>query len=116
VVLNIGGDVGALVLRVPASYLGRELDVASVAHGAGLTHSEVRERLVDGEQHYCATYPSLKEGYYVLKDSGQGFEIVGGRVTHMTLLSSGDDLSTPSTFFSNDLNHASASPPTRKPE
>ena len=81
VVLDIGGDVGALMLRTPPTLVNHEiglfLDDVSLPH----THSAVRERrLVEGTS-YAAVYPSLKEGTYTVEGSRQRVTIVGGRVT-----------------------------------
>ncbi|MCU1495058.1 MAG: glycosylphosphatidylinositol specific phospholipase [Acidimicrobiaceae bacterium] len=79
VVLDVGGDVGALVLYVPAELLGAELELLSTGGGARV-HTEVRERRVGGGVVYAAVYPALREGDYVVELSGQLVEVAGGRV------------------------------------
>ncbi|HET7018225.1 MAG TPA: hypothetical protein VFI65_30185 [Streptosporangiaceae bacterium] len=84
VVLDIGGDVGALILYAPAELSGAEVEIS--LHGAGpRTHSIVRERRVDqsaGGRHqvgrhaaqsgpgdaavYAAVYPGLPAGVYTI--------------------------------------------------
>lgn len=81
VVLDIGGDVGALVLRVPASFDGREIELDPVDPSFAHTHSAVRERRLPGGSTYAAVYPSLRAGAYVVEGSGQRITIVGGQVT-----------------------------------
>jgi hypothetical protein len=81
VVLDIGGDVGALMLRTPPTMDRDEIDLtpddASLPH----THSAVRERHLGTDITYAAVYPSLKAGMYTVEGSNQRVEIVGGVVT-----------------------------------
>jgi hypothetical protein len=83
VVLDIGGDVGALLLRTPPALNGREIDLdpddATLPH----THSAVRERQLPHSVSYAAVYPNLKAGLYTVGGSGQRVVIVGGRVTEI---------------------------------
>ncbi len=44
VVLDIGDDVGALIIITPAVMAGEEIHVSPVRDPAGLTHAVVRER------------------------------------------------------------------------
>jgi hypothetical protein len=67
VVLDIGGDTGALILHTPAEMLGREIDVTPAsAPGSHGTHSLVRERQVSGTTSYAAVYPALPVGDYII--------------------------------------------------
>ncbi len=61
VVLDIGGDVGALVLYTPDAYRGREIEVSPVAGGAR-RHTSVRERRVAGRTFCAAVYSELEAG------------------------------------------------------
>ncbi|MCU1363464.1 MAG: glycosylphosphatidylinositol specific phospholipase [Acidimicrobiaceae bacterium] len=81
VVLDIGGEVGALLLRTPSTLNGREIDLDSEDENSPHTHSAVRERRLPGGISYAAVYPGLKAGHYVVSDTGQRVVIVGGRVT-----------------------------------
>ena len=81
VVLDIGGDVGALVLRVPPALAGREIDLQSEDPAQPPTHSAVRERHHTEGVLYAAVYPSLKAGTYVVEGSGQRVTIEGGLVS-----------------------------------
>jgi hypothetical protein len=83
VVLDIGGDVGALVLRVPAMLNGYEIDIQPDDLTMPRTHSAVRRRVLADGIVYVAVYPSLKEGTYTVVDSGQTFTITGGTITHV---------------------------------
>ena len=68
VVLELGGDVGVLILATPASLLGHEIEI-SPADGSGnsaagtshRTHSMVRERVTKGGgRSYAAVYPGIR--------------------------------------------------------
>ena len=62
VVLELGNDVGALVLETPAALLGREIEISPVggAMAARRTHSLVRERRTATGTSYAAVYPGLR--------------------------------------------------------
>lgn len=81
VVLDIGGDIGALILRTPAAMAGREIDVIPDDRNVAHTHSAVRERRLAQGPSFAAVYPQLVAGTYVVEGSGQRVTIVGGQVT-----------------------------------
>jgi hypothetical protein len=83
VVLDIGGDVGALLLRTPPALNGREIDLTPDNASQPHTHSAVRERQLPNAVSYAAVYPNLKAGLYTIEGSGQRIVIVGGRVTEV---------------------------------
>lgn len=85
VILDIGGDIGALVLRVPAGLVGQEIELDPEDPATPHTHSAVRERRLAVGSSYAAVYPSLKAGFYRVEGSGQRVSIEGGRVTEVTL-------------------------------
>jgi hypothetical protein len=80
VVLELGGNVGALVLYVPAELLGEELEILPADASGARVHTEVRERRVGGGVIHAAVYPSLAEGEYTVERSGQVVSVTGGRV------------------------------------
>jgi hypothetical protein len=65
VVLDIGGDIGALVIITEAGEVGREIEV-SPAGDDTRTHVAVRERRLNGDTMYCAVYPRLTAGRYTI--------------------------------------------------
>jgi hypothetical protein len=81
VVLDIGGEIGALLLRTPPTMNGVEIDLEPDDDSAPHTHSAVRERRLLGGVAYTAVYPGLKAGIYTVAGSGQRVTIVGGQVT-----------------------------------
>jgi hypothetical protein len=93
VMLDIGGDVGALVLYVPAAELGREIEVSpdgstsSAESPRRRTHAAVRERRLDDGSLYCVVYERLTAGEYTIwadetTPSGTA-TVTGGCVTEL---------------------------------
>ncbi len=97
VVLDIGGEVGALILYAPAELAGAEVEI-SLTGSCSRTHSIVRERKVDqpaGGRHaapsgpghtavYAAVYPGLPAGIYTIWRDAQTpagtVQVEGGQV------------------------------------
>jgi hypothetical protein len=83
VVLDLGADVGALVLHTPAGLDGREIEIGR--DGCPRTHSRVRPRHTAAGTRYAAVYPGLPEGRYTVwadsSDPAGSVVITGGRVT-----------------------------------
>src|SRR5258706_14597936 len=68
VVLDLGPDIGALVLHTPPELDGSEIEISRLAGDAarGRTHSRVRPRHTPGGVQYAAVYPGLAAGDYVV--------------------------------------------------
>jgi hypothetical protein len=108
VLLDIGGDVGALVVTMPAAMAGEEVEILSVgiaeglhphshAHGHGHDHGQdhghghrphvaVVNRPVSGGEIPSLVFPELVEGSYALVPKGTDdvrlrVEVRGGQVT-----------------------------------
>ena len=99
VLLDIGGDVGALVVSMAPAMVGVEIEIAPVGgghehdHGPGHGHGHrphvavVDRPVTDGHQP-SLVFPDLVEGFYELFDKGQDTvlltaEIIGGQVTFL---------------------------------
>jgi hypothetical protein len=84
VVLDVGGDVGALVVPALAEQCGQEIELVPVVDSVPLTHTEVRERRLPGGTVYAAVFPGIHAGDYRLR-TAEGLEgpvtIAGGEVT-----------------------------------
>lgn len=108
VLLDIGGDIGAIVLRLPASMHGAEIEIHAVGggqhtyshqhedhahphdhdHGHEGHHHEhvavVARPSADGTQ-YSAVFPEVEAGSYDLREAGGPVtlrvEVTGGAVT-----------------------------------
>ena len=64
-VLDIGADIGALVIHTLAGLCGTEIEISRA--GAARTHSLVRERRLPGAAPiYAAVYPGLPAGEYTI--------------------------------------------------
>lgn len=72
VVLDIGADVGALVLYAPKDLAGAEVEVSIATDpGAARTHAIVRERRIrpcasTSSSVFAAVYPGLPAGTYTI--------------------------------------------------
>ena len=89
VVLEIGGDIGVLVLHVPAALLGQEIEISKSGPGdLRRTHSLVRERHTASGVAFAAVYPGVPAGEYTIwagPDTPAGpVTITGGQVTRFT--------------------------------
>ena len=99
VLLDIGGDVGALVVSMPPAMVGMEIEIAPVGGSSSHDHDDrhdhghrphvavVDRPVTDGHQP-SLVFPDLVEGSYELFDKGQDTvlltaEIIGGQVTFL---------------------------------
>ena len=83
VVLDIGGDIGALIIYAEGELHGREIEV-SPRGSTTRVHVEVLERRINGRPVFAAVFPGLRAGEYEIwenarKPSGT-VTIVGGEV------------------------------------
>lgn len=89
VVLDIGGDVGALVVHTGPGLAGCEPEVSPLGDPGHRVHSAVRSRRLNGEVHHAAVYPSLPGGCYQVWDpAGRPAAVVrirGGQVSEVHL-------------------------------
>jgi len=97
VVLELGGDVGALVLMAPAALLGHEIEISEEPGGGSSdptpghrTHSLVRERVTGTGTSYAAVYPAVPAGRYIIWRDQEGtpagtVTVEGGHVARFTL-------------------------------
>ncbi len=88
VLLDIGGDIGALVVTMPESMLGNEVEVLTGREPAGhhRPHVAVVPRPVEGGTLPSLVFPELLEGSYALVPKGTDdvqlrVDVLGGAVT-----------------------------------
>ena len=83
VVLDIGQDIGALIIYADAGLRGREIEV-SPQGCATRVHVEVLERRIDGQAVFAAVFPGLRAGDYDIWENSASpsgtVNIVGGEV------------------------------------
>jgi len=88
VVLDIGDDVGALVLYTSPEHHTQEIEVSLLGPnpGARRVHSAVLERSLNGRTFYAATYPELPAGeYQVWCDGSPRVTIAAGAVAELRI-------------------------------
>jgi hypothetical protein len=86
VVLDIGGDTGALLIYTTASRGGEEIEIYQAGGTGRRTHSQVHPRFVGETTVYAAVYPELEAGEYVCCSEAADrapFTIKGGAVTQL---------------------------------
>ena len=107
VMLDIGGEIGALILLTPPSMLGDEIEISPVdvmddghshhehadhdhshaEHSHTRTHVAVRERRGPGGTQYAAIFFGLREGDYTLwsidGEPAATVGIIGGQVAQL---------------------------------
>jgi hypothetical protein len=86
VVLELGADIGALILYTPADLNGREIEISPDDDpGARRTHSQVRPRHTARVTKYAAVYPGLRAGQYTVwgdeRRPAATTVITGGQIT-----------------------------------
>jgi len=84
-VLDIGEDIGALILYTAEGLLGAEIEVSPDVDGAHRIHTLIRRRRIGGHELFAGVYPELREGtwrIFGLDDRVIGtVDIRGGHVT-----------------------------------
>lgn len=86
-VLDIGGDIGALVLYADEELEGIEIEVSLTTDPDHRTHTEILRRTVGGKVFWAGVYAQLLEGdYHVWWDDPNrtcSFTITGGSVSEL---------------------------------
>jgi hypothetical protein len=95
VVLDIGGNIGALILQTSTHARGREINLIPDDRSTPPVHSAVRERRTPHASSFAAVYPQLKEGSYTIEGTAQRLTIAGGHVTDVVLDEFDDAYQTP---------------------
>ena len=87
VVLDIGQDVGALVLYTGEELRGREIEVSLKGNDARRVHTAILERRVNGRVVFAGVYATLPAGDYTIWGNGAqptgAVTIVGGEVAEV---------------------------------
>ncbi|MFR9777364.1 phospholipase [Micromonospora sp. MS34] len=84
VVLDLGGDSGALIIYTGRELRGREIEISRADGGGSRTHSAVRERHVRDGVIHSAVYPDLEAGLYTVwwddRTPAGAISVTGGAV------------------------------------
>lgn len=87
VVLDIGEEMGSLVIYTPAEMVGAEIEVSPCGHPERRVHVGVWERSLRARPAFAAAFPPLPSGEYDIWLDQPGAPrhatIVGGRVTEL---------------------------------
>lgn len=86
-VLDIGDDVGALVLYTMGEFRGKEIEVSPKGRDADRVHTAIWGREANGRVVYAGIYPALPAGDYIIwRDEttpGGEVTIVGGAIAEV---------------------------------
>ena len=91
VVLDIGGDIGALLVLLPETFAGTEIEIG-LAGEKPFTHTGVHLRGEGEHRRQTAVYPELTTGDYQLRHPGDGsalgpvVHVEGGALAELDLL------------------------------
>jgi hypothetical protein len=66
VVLDIGGNLGALIVHTDAGMVGVEVEISATGSDGERSHKEVLEREIDGRPAYTAVFDKVRAGGYTL--------------------------------------------------
>jgi hypothetical protein len=66
VVLDIGDDIGALILHTHPEMLGVEVEISASGEDDRRSHKDVLEREINGRPAYTAVFDKIREGSYTL--------------------------------------------------
>jgi hypothetical protein len=87
VVLDIGADLGALIVHTHADMLGVEVEISATGHDEQRTHKDVLEREINGRPAYTAVFDKVREGSYTLwvDDVARSRDVIvaGGSVSEL---------------------------------
>jgi hypothetical protein len=84
VVLDVGGDYGALIIHTGAELHGVEIEISLDGQDEHRSHKQVLERSLNGSPAYTAVFESLEQGRYTLWTHGgrrvRGVAVSGGEI------------------------------------
>ena len=93
-VLDIGGDIGALILYTEERFLDREIEVSPVGDDERRIHTAIHERRVGERVVFAGVYPELAAGTYRIWTDDPALPdrvtIVGGEVAEVDWRAAGD--------------------------
>jgi hypothetical protein len=88
VVLDIGEDVGALIIHAAPEMHGVEIEISPAEDDERRSHKEVLERDAGGEPAYTAVFDQLPAGTYTLWSEGvarvRGVAVAGGQIAEQS--------------------------------
>jgi hypothetical protein len=86
--MEVGGDIGALVVYTPDGLNGLEIELALRGDDRQFVHTEVRERRLPDGTIYAGVFPAVPAGEYTLLSAAalpaRDVNVEGGRVAELT--------------------------------
>ena len=70
VVLEIGGELGALIVYTDPALLHTEIEISPAAEDGRRSHKDVLERRLNGSSIYAAVFDRIPDGTYTLWHDG----------------------------------------------
>lgn len=87
VALDIGGEVGALIVHTDPDMHGIEIEISASGEDDKRTHKQVLERNVGEHPAFTAVFDGLREGHYTLwvddQPRARDVEVEGSRITEL---------------------------------
>jgi hypothetical protein len=87
VVLDLGQDIGALIVHTEADMHGVEVEISASGEDERRSHKEVLEREISGRAAFTAVFDKVREGSYTLWVDGvaraRGVVVAGGAVAEL---------------------------------
>lgn len=87
VVLDIGAEVGALIVYTDGAMHGSEIEISPTGDDVHRAHKEVLERESAGHPAFTAVFDVLPTGSYTVWSTGhppaRGVRVEGGRITEL---------------------------------
>lgn len=88
VVLEIGDEIGALIIHADAAMCGEEIEISRTGEDDHRSHKEVLERRAGQDAAYTAVFDHLAEGTYTLWRDGEPrvrhVRIAGGSIAELS--------------------------------
>src|SRR6266480_1384435 len=87
VVLDIGEDIGALVIHTDAGMLGVEVEISPTGQDERRSHKDVLQREINGRPAYTAVFDKVSEGSYTLwvndEPRARDVAVTGGAIAEL---------------------------------
>ena len=93
VVLDLGEDMGALIVHTGADMHGIEVEISATGHDHDRSHKEILQREIGGRPAYTAVFDNIRDGTYTLwvDDVARERDVVvsGGAVAELDWIAAG---------------------------
>ena len=87
VVLDIGGELGALIVHTDAAMLGTEVEISPTGEDELRSHKDVLQREINGRAAYTAVFDKVSAGSYTLwvndRPRARDVAVVAGAVAEL---------------------------------